>query len=102
MMLTLALKILTPIIVGFCTPFVLDAIKRSSAWLDGAPAYVKQGAAVAIAALATTLGSALQIGSLPADLAQWDAQTVQALVAGFLAIAIKQHAQLKRAQAAAQ
>lgn len=102
MMLTLALKILTPIIVGFLTPFVLDALKRANAWLDTAPAYVKQGAAIAIAALATTLGSWLEVGALPADLAQWDAQTVQALVAGFLAIAIKQHKQLKKAQEAAQ
>jgi hypothetical protein len=99
MLLTLALKVLTPVLVGFLTPFVLDAIKRSSAWIDGAPAYVKQGAAIAIAAAATTLGTVLQIGSLPTDLAQWDAQTVQALVAGFLAIAIKQHQQLTRARA---
>ena len=99
MMLTLALKILTPIIVGFLTPFVLDAIKRASGWLDAAPGYVKQAAAIASAAVATTLGGLLEVGTLPADLAAWDAQTVEALVAGFLAIAIKQHKQLRKAQA---
>jgi hypothetical protein len=99
MMLTLALKILTPVLVGFLTPFVLDALKRASGWLDAAPAFVKQGAAIAIAAAATTLGTVLQVGSLPADLAQWDHQTVEALVAGILAIAVKQHQQLTRKRA---
>lgn len=99
MLLTLALKILTPVLVGFVTPFVLDALKRASAWLDAAPVFVKQGAAIAIAASATTLGSLLQVGSLPADLASWDQQTVEMLVAGVLAIAVKQHQQLTRKRA---
>lgn len=98
MLLSLALKIATPILVGVITPFVVDALKRASAWLDASPAYVKQAAAIAVAAVATTLGGLLEMGSLPADLAAWDAQTVEALVAGFLAIAIKQHKQLKKAQ----
>lgn len=96
MLLSLALKIATPILIGFLTPFVVDALKRASRWLDAAPAFVKQGAAVAIAAAATTLGTVLGTGELPADLAAWDYQTVEALVAGFLAIAIKQHKQLKQ------
>ena len=96
MLLSLALKVLTPVIVGFCTPFVLDAVKHSVQWLDDAPAYVKQSAAIAIAAAATTLSTVLCTGALPADLAQWDAQVIETLVAGFLAIAIKQHKQLKR------
>lgn len=100
MLLSLALKIVTPILVGVITPFVVDALKRAVRWLDAAPAYVKQAAAIAIAALATTLGTVLGTGDLPADLAAWDYQTVEALVAGFLAIAVKQHKQLKRAQEA--
>ena len=99
MMLALALKVLTPVIVGFVTPFVLDALKRASAWLDAAPVFVKQGAAIAIAAAATTIGHAIQVGSLPTDLASWDQQTVEALVAGVLAIAVKQHQQLTRKRA---
>lgn len=98
MLLTLALKVVTPILVGFVTPFVLDAIKHANATLDAAPAYVKQGAAVLIASIATTLGTILETGPLPTDLSQWDTNVVQALVAGFLAIAIKQHKQLKKAQ----
>lgn len=96
MLTALALKVLSPILIGVVTPHVLDAIKRVSSTLDAAPAYVKQGAAIAIAAVATALGAVVEMGSLPADLAQWDAKTVEALVAGFLAIAIKQHKQLKK------
>lgn len=99
MMLALALKVLTPVLVGFVTPFVVDALKRASAWLDAAPAFVKQGAAIAIAAAATTIGQAIQVGSLPTDLAAWDQHTVEALVAGVLAIAVKQHQQLTRHRA---
>jgi hypothetical protein len=98
MLVALALKILTPILVGFLTPFAVDALKRANRWLDAAPAYIKQAVAVAVAAVATTLGNLLEVGALPADLAQWDAQVVETLVAGFLAIAIKQHKQLKRVQ----
>jgi hypothetical protein len=101
MVLTLALKMLTPILVGFITPFALDAIKRGNALLDDAPAYVKQGAAVGIAGAATMLSNLLEVGALPTDLAQWDQTVVKTLVAGFLAIAIKQHKQLKKAQDAA-
>jgi hypothetical protein len=36
---------------------------------------------------------------VPADLAAWDGEVVKAMVAGFLAIAIKQHKQLKKAKA---
>ena len=98
MLVTLALQVLTPIIVGFLTPFVLDAVKRANATLDASPSYVKQGAAVLIASVATTASTILETGPLPTDLAQWDRNVVQALVAGFLAIAIKQHKQLKKAQ----
>jgi len=38
-------------------------------------------------------------GSGATPTAQWDAQTAQALVAGFLAIAVKQHQQLTRKRA---
>lgn len=100
MMLALSLKILTPMAVGFLTPFVLDALKRANAALDAAPAYVKQGAAIGIAAIASTLSTVLEVGTLPADLAQWDATVVKTLVAGFLAIAVKQHQQLTRGKKA--
>lgn len=92
--LSLALKIASPILIGFVTPFALDAIKRASTGIDGLPAYAKQGLAIGIAALATALSSYLGAG-IPTDLALWDGEVVKTLVAGFLAIAIKQHQQLK-------
>jgi hypothetical protein len=92
--LSLALKIVSPTLIGFVTPFALDAIKRGSTLIDALPAYAKQGLAIAIAALATALTDFLGVG-IPTDLALWDGEVIKALVAGFLAIAIKQHQQLK-------
>lgn len=92
--MTLGLKILSPIIIGFITPFALDGIKRMVAFVDKSPAYVKQGLAIAIASLATALTAVLG-ADIPTDLSAWDGEVVKALVAGFLAIAIKQHKQLK-------
>jgi hypothetical protein len=92
--LTLALKLVSPILIGFITPFALDGIKQMSAVIDGLPAYAKQGLAIAIASLATGMASVLGT-DIPTDLAMWDGEVVKALVAGFLAIAIKQHKQLK-------
>jgi hypothetical protein len=92
--LTLALKVLSPILIGVVTPFLLDAIKRSSLLIDALPSYAKQGLALGIAALATALSSYLGVG-IPTDMALWDGEVVKSLVAGFLAIAIKQHQQLK-------
>jgi hypothetical protein len=93
-MLTLAVKLLSPILIGLVTPFVLDGIKQASAVIDGLPAYAKQGLAIAIASLATALANLVGT-DIPTDLALWDGEVVKALVAGFLAIAIKQHKQLK-------
>lgn len=95
--LTLALKVISPIVIGFLTPFALDGIKRSSALVDSLPAYAKQGMAIFIAALGTAL-TAVVGTDIPTDLALWDGEVVKALVAGFLAIAIKQHKQLKAKQ----
>jgi hypothetical protein len=93
-MLTLAVKLLSPILIGLVTPFVLDGIKQASAVIDGLPAYAKQGLAIAIASLATALANLVGT-DIPTELALWDGEVVKALVAGFLAIAIKQHKQLK-------
>jgi hypothetical protein len=93
-MLTLAVKLLSPILIGLVTPFVLDGIKQTSAVIDGLPAYAKQGLAIAIASLATALANLVGT-DIPTELALWDGEVVKALVAGFLAIAIKQHKQLK-------
>ena len=90
----IALKILSPILIGFVTPFVLDGIKQASAAVDGLPAYAKQGLAIGIASLTTALTSVVGT-DVPTDLSLWDGEVVKALVAGFLAIAIKQHKQLK-------
>ena len=95
--LTLALKVISPILIGFATPFVLDGIKSASKLVDDLPAFAKQGLAIAIASLATALANLLGT-DIPTDLALWDGEVVKALVAGFLAIAIKQHKQLKKAK----
>lgn len=95
--LTFALKVLSPILIGFVTPFVLDGLKHTSVLVDSLPAYAKQGLAIAIASLATALASLLGT-DIPTDLALWDGEVVKAMVAGFLAIAIKQHQQLKKAK----
>ena len=95
--LTLALKVVSPILIGFVTPFVLDGIKRASTLVDGLTAYAKQWMAIAIASLATALASLVGT-DIPTELALWDGEVVKALVAGFLAIAIKQHKQLKAKQ----
>ena len=47
--ITLAIKMASPILVGFVTPFAVDAVKRSVALVDKAPTYAKQGLAIAIA-----------------------------------------------------
>jgi hypothetical protein len=95
--INIALKIISPILIGVITPFALDGIKQISASVDGLPAYAKQGLAIGIASLATGLTSVIGT-DLPTDLAMWDGEAVKALVAGFLAIAIKQHKQLKAKQ----
>jgi hypothetical protein len=92
--LTLALKVISPILIGLVTPYVLDAIKHASKLVDDLPAFAKQGLAIAIASLATALANLLGT-DIPTELALWDGEVVKALVAGFLAIAIKQHKQLK-------
>ena len=92
--ITLAVKMASPILVGFVTPFAVAAVKRSVALVDTAPTYAKQGLAIAIASLGTALTAILGV-DVPADLAAWDGEVVKAMVAGFLAIAIKQHKQLK-------
>lgn len=98
-LIALAVKILSPIVVGFVTPFILDALKKAIAVLDAAPAYVKQGAAIGIAAIVTALSNILGL-ELPGDVATWDGDVIKTLVAGFLAIAIKQHQQLTKAKKA--
>ena len=95
--ITLAVKMASPILVGFATPFAVDAVKRSVALVDKAPTYAKQGLAIAIASLGTALTAILGV-DVPADMAAWDGEVVKAMVAGFLAIAIKQHKQLKKAK----
>jgi hypothetical protein len=92
--ISLALKVISPIIIGFITPFALDGIKSMVAVVDKSPAYVKQGLAIAIAAVGTALTDFVG-ADIPTDLALWDGEVIKALVAGFLAIAIKQHKQLK-------
>jgi hypothetical protein len=96
--LALAVKILSPILVGVITPFALDGLKHLNATLDKSPAYVKQTLAIGIASVGTAATHLVGV-ELPTDLAAWDGDIIKALVSGFLAIAIKQHQQLKKAKA---
>ena len=95
--LSLAVKVLSPLLIGVITPFALDGLKHLNARLDAAPAYVKQTVAILLASLGTAATHLLGV-ELPTDLAAWDGDVVKALVAGFLAISIKQHQQLKKAK----
>ena len=90
----LAMKIVSPILIGFAVPFIVDALKRAIGWLDRAPAPIKQGAAVAVAAAITALTHAFGV-PLPTDLAMWDAEVIKVLMAAALGVAIKQAKQLR-------
>lgn len=94
-MLDLAVKILTPILIGFAVPFCVDALKRAVGFIDRSPAYVKQGIAVAVAAGATALTHAFGV-PVPTDLALWDAEVVKVLLAAAIGVAVKQAKQLKK------
>lgn len=93
--LDLAVKIISPILIGFAVPFAVDAVKRAVGFIDRAPAYVKQGVAVAVAAAATALTHAFGV-PLPADLALWDGEVLRVLFAAALGVAVKQAKQLKK------
>lgn len=98
MLLSKALDLVLPLIVGLVVPHIVDLLKRASAWLDTAPAQVKQVMAFVIAGGATALAQALGI-SVPTELAAWDAAFVQTALAGLLGIAMKQNKQLKKLKA---
>lgn len=93
--LALAMKVVTPILVGVIVPPTVDALKRATGWLDRAPAPVKQGAAVGVAAAATALSTVLGT-PVPTDLTAWDTAVVQTMSAAAIGVAIKQAQQLKR------
>jgi hypothetical protein len=90
----LALKSITPIIVGMITPFIIDWLKHLSTKLSSAPAYVKQGAAVIVAALGTSATTMLDYG-VPTQIDQWDEAAVKTMLAALIAVSYKQHQQLK-------
>ena len=92
-----AVSIVMPIVVGFLTVPITDAIKHGIKWLDAQPAPVKQGLTAAVAA-ALTLAARLLETQLPADLALWDASTVDALVSAVFAMAVKHSQKLKAEQ----
>jgi hypothetical protein len=96
----LALKAITPVIVGMLTPFVVDWLKKTSDKLSAAPAYVKQSAAVIVAAIGTSASTMLEYG-VPTDIGQWDETAVKTMLAALIGIAYKQQKQLKRSKAAA-
>lgn len=92
------LEVVLPLVVGLIVPVVLDLLKRTMSWLDQSPTFVKQGAAFAIAGLATVLTQVAGI-AVPAELASWDTTLVQTLVAALLGIAIKQQKQVTKLKA---
>jgi len=82
------IAIVMPLAIGFATVPVIDSVKRASAFIDSQPAAVKQGLTASVAA-ALTLAARLLETQLPAELALWDATTVDALVSAVFAMAIK-------------
>lgn len=82
------IAIVMPLAIGFATVPVIDAAKRASAFIDSQPAAVKQGLTASVAAALTLLARLLET-QLPAELALWDATTIDALVSAVFAMAIK-------------
>lgn len=95
LVMTKLLDLVLPLVVGLIVPFALDLLKKASAWLDAAPATVKQVMAFVIAGLCTSLAQLLGI-AVPTDLAAWDGPFVQTVLAGLLGITLKQQKQVKR------
>lgn len=90
--------IVMPLVIGYLTVPITDAIKHATTWMDTQPAAIKQGLAAAVAS-ALTLGARLLETQLPTELALWDATTVDAVVSAVFAMALKhgQHVtQVKR------
>jgi hypothetical protein len=87
--------IVMPLAVGFATVPIIDAAKRASAFIDRQPAAVKQGLTASVAA-ALTFAARLLEAQIPADMALWDASTVDVLVSSVFAIAIKHSRKLSQ------
>lgn len=98
LLISKALDLVLPLLVGLLVPYAVDMLKRASAWLDASPPQVKQVMAFVVAGVATSLAQMLGVG-VPTELAQWDAPLVQSLLAGLLGIAMKQQRQVKRLKA---
>lgn len=94
-LITDVVSIAMPLAIGFATVPVTDFIKHSLAFLDRQSAPVKQGLTASIAAL-ITLAARLLETTLPADLAVWDASTVDALVSALFAMGIKHSAKITK------
>lgn len=92
------IELALPLILGLITPRIMDLLKKASAWLDNAPATVKQVMVFVITGVATATAHALGI-AIPTDLSAWDAQLVSTVLGGLLAIAMKQQTQVKKLKA---
>lgn len=87
-MLDAILAIVLPLVVGFATVPVMDAVKRASAFVDKQSPAIKQGLVVAIAAALSLLAKLLET-ALPTDLASWTPDSVSVLISAIFAMIVK-------------
>lgn len=92
----LTLEMLGPVLVALATVPLLGGIKRFFSFVDDWSPYAQRAVAVIIATLLTMLGSWLSV-DLPESLQLFTGETVEALVAAAMAMAI--HAGNKAKQA---
>jgi hypothetical protein len=87
-------SIVMPLVVGYLTVPITDAVKHGVAFIDRQPAAVKQGLTASIAGALTIVARLLET-QLPEDLALWDASTADVLVSSVFAMAVKHSRRIK-------
>lgn len=90
------LSIIMPVVIGFLTVPITDAIKHGVAFIDQQPAAVKQGLTAGVAGAITLVARLLET-TLPTDLMLWDASTADALVSALFAMGVKHSTGIKKA-----
>jgi hypothetical protein len=82
---------LAPAVIAFLTFYLVDIFKKVSSWIDGLPDIAKQILVLAVSYVLTEVGALLGV-TLPTSIGGFDSTSIQALLSGLLAFALK-HAQ---------
>ena len=82
------IALIGPLLVGVITYYTTDYLQHAVSWIDALPPHLKRGLALTIASVITLGANALSV-ELPTDLALWTPDTMDALVSGSLALAVK-------------